>query len=107
MNFQLQFEVSKEVLLYFCNKYELDQTRTHLLLSELESIQKKTKLTLSPQEKKDISKFNKDKRLIKFGSGILLIIGLSIKYIDGDLTLSSLLSLNKDTHMRLSKTIYK
>ena len=79
------------MLLYFCNKYELDQTRTHLLLSELESIQKKTKLTLSPQEKKDISKFNKDKRLIKYGSSMSLIIGISIKYIDGDFTLASLL----------------
>ena len=79
------------MLLYFCNKYELDQTRTHLLLSELESIQKKTKLTLSPQEKKDISKFNKDKRLIKYGSSMSLIIGLSIKYIDADFTLASLL----------------
>lgn len=38
VNFQLPFETAKEALLQFCNKYELDQSRTHLLLSELESI---------------------------------------------------------------------
>jgi hypothetical protein len=38
VNFQLPFEKAKQISLFFCNKYELDQNRTHLLLSELESL---------------------------------------------------------------------
>jgi hypothetical protein len=34
----MKFEQSRDLLFYFCKKYELDQGRTHLLLSELESI---------------------------------------------------------------------
>lgn len=37
INFKYSLENSKEVILYFCKRYELDQSRTHLLLSELES----------------------------------------------------------------------
>lgn len=37
INFKYSLEHSKEVILYFCKRYELDQSRTHLLLSELES----------------------------------------------------------------------
>lgn len=54
MNFQLNFDASKEILLYFCNKYELDQNRTHLLLSELESIQKKSRFAITYKERRQI-----------------------------------------------------
>ena len=37
VNFKYSLENSKQVVLYFCKRYELDQSRTHLLLSELES----------------------------------------------------------------------
>lgn len=37
INFKYSLTNSKEVVLYFCKRYELDQSRTHLLLSELES----------------------------------------------------------------------
>ncbi len=37
INFRYSLANSKEVVLYFCKRYELDQSRTHLLLSELES----------------------------------------------------------------------
>jgi len=39
INFRYSLSNSKEVVLYFCKRYELDQSRTHLLLSELESAQ--------------------------------------------------------------------
>lgn len=39
INFKYSLDNSKEVILYFCKRYELDQSRTHLLLSELESAQ--------------------------------------------------------------------
>lgn len=37
LGFRLSFEQSRELMLHFCKKYELDQSRTHLLLSELEA----------------------------------------------------------------------
>lgn len=37
---KLPFEQSRELTLHFCKKYELDQSRSHLLLSELEQQQK-------------------------------------------------------------------
>lgn len=37
---KLSFEMSRELLLYFCKRYELDQSRTHLLLHDLEASQK-------------------------------------------------------------------
>lgn len=42
VNYQIELEQSKEVILYFCKKYELDQSRTHLLLSELQAAQEST-----------------------------------------------------------------
>lgn len=39
INFKYSLANSKEVVLYFCKRYELDQARTHLLLSELEAAQ--------------------------------------------------------------------
>jgi hypothetical protein len=35
INFKYPFDESREIILHFCKKYELDQSRTHLLLSEL------------------------------------------------------------------------
>lgn len=37
LSFKMTFEASREVLLHFCRKYEIDQQRTHLLLHELEA----------------------------------------------------------------------
>ena len=37
INFKYSLYNSKEVILYFAKRYELDKSRTHLLLSELES----------------------------------------------------------------------
>jgi len=37
INFKYSLENSREVILFFCKRYELDQSRTHLLLSELQS----------------------------------------------------------------------
>ena len=46
---------SKEVVLFFCKRYELDSSRTHLLLSELESAQNQANLTLQRDELRLIS----------------------------------------------------
>jgi hypothetical protein len=56
INFKYSLEDSREVILYFCKKYELDQSRTHLLLSELQSAQNQSFLTLTDFEIKLLSK---------------------------------------------------
>lgn len=55
INFRYSLANSKEVVLYFCKRYELDQSRTHLLLSELESAQNQASLALTKKELKNIS----------------------------------------------------
>jgi len=50
INFKYSLDNSKEVILYFCKRYELDQSRTHLLLSELESAQNQFQLALTFSE---------------------------------------------------------
>ena len=37
VNFGLAFETARDLILFFCEKYELEEEKTHLLLSELES----------------------------------------------------------------------
>ena len=37
INFKYELDSAKDVILFFCKRYELDPSRTHQLLSELES----------------------------------------------------------------------
>ena len=67
VNLKLAFEPSRELLMFFCKKYELDQSRTHLLLSELESVQKSQAYVLSTKDINQISKQKKEARASKFG----------------------------------------
>ena len=55
INFNYSLRKSKEVVLFFCKRYELDSSRTHLLLSELESAQNQANLHLSRDELRQIS----------------------------------------------------
>ncbi|CDW76802.1 tbc domain-containing protein [Stylonychia lemnae] len=107
VNFQLSFESSKEVLLAFCNKYELDQNRTHLLLSELESIQKKTRFSINSKDILEISRLKKSHRFEKFGEGIYLILQFVVKYIDNDKELSNVILLNKQCKQKLTTVVFK
>jgi hypothetical protein len=74
VNFQLSFEISKEVLLFFCNKYELDSNRTHLLLSELESIQKKSRFAITAKELREIARIRREQKSYRYGKGVYLIL---------------------------------
>lgn len=78
INFKYSLENSKEVILYFCKRYELDQSRTHLLLSELESAQNQAHLVLTSKELQQISK---DKISKRSSYGKLMIIQQALKFI--------------------------
>jgi len=82
--------------MFFCKKYELDQSRTHLLLSELESVQKSQAYVLSSKDKNQISKLRKETRKSKFGN--FLVLGLVRRYISTDKDLFKLLLLSKPSH---------
>lgn len=49
----------------------------------------------------------KAKREYKYGSGVHLILALTIRFIDGDLTLRNILLLSKETNDKLSNLVYK
>lgn len=94
--------------MHFCKKYELDQSRTHLLLSELESVQKNTRFAITWKEIKEISESQKKKRLAKFGSEPNhLALGMIVKYIYCDKELVKLLQISKKVNERLRRPIYK
>ena len=99
INFKYSLENSKEVILYFCKRYELDQSRTHLLLSELESAQNQSHLDLTDEELQIISKNKKEKRKLNSKDNqIIMIIRLVTKFIspsDFDSDYKNILSLNK------------
>ena len=56
VNFRMSFVDSRDLLMTYCKKYELDQARTHLLLSELESIQRAETNYLTEEELKEMRK---------------------------------------------------
>lgn len=77
------------------------------MLSELESIQKKTRFTITDKEIREMSMLKKIYREEKFGNDNLIILAMSIKYIDCDFTLRNLLMLNKKIKAKISDMIYK
>lgn len=82
VNLKLPFELSRELLMHFCKKYELDQGRTHLLLSELESVQKNARYAVTWKDIRKISGEKKSKRLVCFGNeASYLSLGLIVAYL--------------------------
>ena len=101
---KLPFEQSRELTLHFCKKYELDQSRTHLLLSELEQQQKNQVYRLTAADHREICFKKRQKRVTEFKN--FLHIGLLIPYINNDQTLANLLCLSRETHTTLKKRVY-
>ena len=111
VNLKLPFESSRELLMHFCKKYELDQGRTHLLLSELESVQKNARYAVTWKDIKKISIERKRKRMLYFGEEAnYLTLGLIVSYLRGSadqVALRNLLLLNKRCHQMLRMPVYK
>jgi len=113
VNFKYSLYQSKLVVLYFCNKYELDESRTHLLLSELESLQNSANLTLSEKEIAFISREKYSKRHEQAKKKAkLVILSLVCKQVSPseqgeDTDLQNLLVLNKETRALLYKRVMK
>jgi hypothetical protein len=89
----------------FCNKYELDQSRTHLLVSELESVQISLQYVITNRDLQLMSKLRKEQRRDKYGC--LIVLGLTIKFVSQDRDLVKLLRLNRESYRRLQNSILK
>lgn len=115
INFKYSLANSKEVVLYFCKRYELDQSRTHLLLSELESAQNNAHLALTQEELSEISRDKMLRRKEKCDDHkYLIILSMSLKFIgcnaeqgSSDMNLLKFVQLNKVCQRCLVKQVYK
>ena len=105
-SFGVKLDVSKNILLYFCERYELDKDRTQLLLSELESTYAGEGFTEEEQAKIDFEKTKKLNQSFDKDQVIISLYHIS-KYVDNDPTLIKILKLNKKTYKYLKETIYR
>ena len=105
LGFRLSFEQSRELMLHFCKKYELDQSRTHLLLSELEAGQKNQNYEITQKDKANLSEQRKQKRALIYGD--FLVVGLVVPFISQDIDLGKILRLSKMAHSAVRSKVYQ
>jgi hypothetical protein len=104
--FGVTLDVSKTIILYFCERYELDKDRTQLILSELESTYTKEGFSEKEQTKIRMTKLKQLNEYMKNDNKMLLLYHIS-NYIGDDKTLIKILSLNKISNTTLKHTIYR
>jgi hypothetical protein len=86
----------------------MDKSKMQILLTELMSNQKNTSSMFTVKEKNLYSLMKRGERLQKFGhSDTTTIIGLTIKFIDKDIVLRRLISLNRDLNEILRTEVLK
>ena len=105
---QVPFDKAHEILLSTCNLYKLPQAKSHTLLTELKSNQRNTSKMFTEMEMKIWSLQKRSNRLVKFGhSDTTLIIGMSLKFIDSDVTLCNILATSRDMSDFLREEVLK
>ena len=93
----LPFDQATELLIYFCNVYQMEKSKMHILLTELQSNQKITSRMFSEKEMVTCSLLKRSNRLQKFGfTDITLILGILIRFVDSDRVLRNIICLSKD-----------
>lgn len=92
--FRVPLEVSKSMLLYFCERYELDKDRTQLLLSELESTYSKEGLTDQEISELELKRAKQVKDSLENNQKMIILYNIC-KYINDDETLIKILRLSK------------
>lgn len=107
-NMALPFDLANELLIYFCNIYQMEKSKMHILLTELQSNQKFSAKMFSEREMITWSLLKRGNRLHKFGfSDKTLVIGLTIRFIDSETTLKNLCCLSKDMNEILREEVLK
>ena len=109
INLQLPYEEAYELLATSGDNFLVDKAKMQLLLTELKLNQVNPATMFTKNELLVQSLQKRSKRMSQLGlnSDITLIVGCSIKYIDSDQTLKSVLLACRDFNETLSPAIYK
>eukprot|EP00347_Sterkiella_histriomuscorum_P016146 403354306 len=108
INFGLAYEQANDILISYCESFQLDSGRIHILLTELQSNQKNTASMFTEKEQLIWSLQKRGNRFKNFGfSEQCQILGMTIKFIDSDVTLRNLLMLSRDYYEMLQQEILK
>ncbi|CAI2372768.1 unnamed protein product [Moneuplotes crassus] len=104
--FKVPLDISKQIILHFCEKYELDKDRTQLILSELESTYSTGGFTDQEQMRVIIQRRQTLMETLENDSGLVVLYLIS-EYFNSDKDLMNILSLNKSTQKFLKPIIYR
>lgn len=107
-NFGVALEGGKKLILYFCDKYSMDKSRVHTLLTEYEAIQRKGGHILNEKEKLMVPMMKRNERLMKYGyDNMTMVVGLVIPFIGDDSTCVKILQTCKQFNEVFKDEIYK
>jgi len=77
----------KKLVLYFCEKYSVNKSRIHTVLSEFEAISRRGGHILTEKEKLLIPMMKRNERLKKYGhDNYTMVVGLVLPYLCDDIT---------------------
>lgn len=108
INLGLPLEQAQQLLLGFCDQYQVEQSRVHLLLTELQSNQRKAARVFSDKEQLIWSLQRRGHRLKAFGfSDTSQIVGMTIKFVASDEELRALLLLCRDFNDQFREEVLK
>lgn len=108
VNFGVRYETSYDLLLELCEHFMMDQSRSHLLLTELQSSQKNTSSMFTAKEQLICSLARRGNRLKEFGvTDNTMIVGMSLKYVDSDTLLRDILLVCRDFNEILKPEVLK
>ena len=82
----LPFDQAHELLVHFCNVYQMEKSKMHILLTELQSNQKNTRSMFSEREVTKNALRKRQNRINKFGQNgdMIYVIGLMVPWVDTD-----------------------
>jgi hypothetical protein len=104
--FGVTLEKAKEIMLYFCGRYQLDKDRTQLILSELESTYTKEGITEKEKNAHELARIRELSEFLLNNSNMIILHYVS-DYISDDATLTNILRLNKSCNKLLKPIIYR
>lgn len=104
--FGVTLDIAKRIMLYFCERYELDKDRTQLILSELESTYTKEGFSEQEKMKIELRKITELKESLENEDKLVILHHVS-NYLSDDSTLTKLLMLNKKCNQLLKSIVYR
>lgn len=107
-NFGMNLSQGRKLLQYFCEKYVLDEERTHVLISEFEASQRIGGHILTDKEKSVVRIQKRGNRMMKWGfNDTILVLGLTVKFLGSDSDLVTLLKMSRTVNECLKDSVYK